>query len=202
MSTVELASVERAWLGELEQALRERSAWAYLASTEIVRPTIGATIGGYVDRHVIPVPPGADVADVLERWRHTQEGRVVDRVVHVANTTLAGRLPPANAVAEIGAAWQPLLGDGPIALLGSPTDLVAAVRIARQNGADERLRPCPADTPPGRLVAVAKGRGATSVRLVVSCAVAPAPNGVCVIAALEVKSKQTDHLVRVDVTMR
>lgn len=202
VSPVELASVERAWLGELEQALRERSAWAFVAQTEIVRPSIGATIGGFIDRHVIAIPNGEDVAEALERWRRTQDGRVVDRLVQAANTALVGRLPQANATAEIGAAWQPLLGTGPIALLGQPTDLVAAVRIARQNGEDERLRPCPAETPDGRLVAIAKGKTEPTVRLVVSCAIAPAPNGVCVIAALEVKSKLTDRLVRVDVTMR
>jgi hypothetical protein len=201
-SVAELAGIERAWLGELEQALRERSAWAVLADVEIARPTIGATIGGTIDRRLIDLPSGQAVGPALEAWRHTQEGRIVDRIVQSANTALLARLPAPNAVAEIGASWQPLLGQGPIALLGQATDLVAAVRVARQSGADERLRPCPADAPAGRLVAVGRGKEPVSVKLVLSCAVAPAPKGVCVIVALEVKSRETARLVRVDVTMR
>src|SRR4051794_6755783 len=95
--SVDFSAVEKSWTDEITQALKERSAWAHVGTVEIARPSAKATLGGFIDRRIIPLEKGASPLEALEAWRKTSDGRIVDRVLQNANNSLLGRLAPAGA---------------------------------------------------------------------------------------------------------
>lgn len=195
----ELKAVETAWSVELQQAIREKSAWAHLGTVEIEEPTGRQTLGGYIDRRAVVVPPGRTAVEALEAWRQTPDGRLTDRIVQKLNTALLQRLPPPSARAMLEHPWVQLMPDGPIVLLGGASDLVHVMRLCRTLPEVARFRPCAADAPAGGVTAVARAKGLECV-VIVSIAVAQSTDGIAVVAALEARSKGTARLTRIDVS--
>ena len=101
MMLPELQRLAEAWTEELSRALSERSAWAHLGTVEVASHRGTATLGGWIDRRVLPTGAGS-VTEALEAWRRTPEGRIIDRAVAQANSALQARLPDptSNAAAS------------------------------------------------------------------------------------------------------
>jgi hypothetical protein len=198
-SLVELKVVETAWSAELQQGIREKSAWAHLGTVEIEEPSARQTLGGFIDRRTVVVPKGKSQVEALEAWRQTPDGRLIDRFVQKASSALLQRLPPPSARAMLEHPWVQLMPAGPIVLLGGPSDLVHVMRICRALPDASRFRPCAADAPTGGVTAVGGGKGLECM-VIVSVAVAPCAEGIAVVGALEARSKGTAKLTRIDVS--
>lgn len=195
----ELKAIEAVWAAEVEQAIRERSAWALIGEVEVDKPSARQTLGGYIDRRVVPVPKGSDSREVLEAWRHSPDGKLTDRIVQKANTQLLQRLPPPSARAMLDHPWPRLVPEGPIVLLGSATDLITVMRLSRSFPEADRLYPCAADAPAGVVTAIGVTPGVHAT-CILSVAVAMGLEGVMIVCALEVRSRATAKIARVDVS--
>jgi hypothetical protein len=191
----ELRGIQAGWFDEVRRALETKSAWAQLGSIEIEAPSLRYTMGGFIDRREVPIT-GPDVRAILEAWRRTPEGRIVDVLLAKINTALLQRLPPAQRSARESDPWMEGLGDAPVVLLGRSGDLLRAIRPLRSQEGAERIHPCPAETPEGTVVAVSGGH--PSCRAMASVALTPEPNAVAVVMALEVRSLGTTALRRID----
>ena len=104
-------ALEQSWTEELGRAIRERSAFVHLGAIRVVEASMHkATLGGFFDRRVVPVPQGTDVARVLEAWRHTPDGRVIDRMLVYTNMMALQRTPQplrTASVADVRASLPP-----------------------------------------------------------------------------------------------
>ncbi|UQA55068.1 hypothetical protein [Polyangium aurulentum] len=193
----ELETIAVSWTEELGRALQTRTAWSHLGNVDIVEHTGAATLGGVIDRRLIKAEPGKPLREVLERWRGSSEGRIVDRMVVAANTMLLKRLPPMRASEPFGPDWlRDFEAKGPIVVLGAAADLVHVVRIFRDTPLGARLRPSAADCKAGSLVAVAgEGLSATMVCMV---SLSLTPQGLHVVSVVDNKSRTNVKLARAD----
>ncbi len=193
----ELETIALSWTEELGRALQQRSAWSHLGSVEIVEHTGAATLGGVIDRRLIKAEPGKPVREVLERWRGTSEGRIVDRMIVAANTMLLKRLPSMRVAEPFGPEWlRDFEAKGPIVVLGAAADLVHVVRIFRDTPLGARIRPCAADCKSGSLVAVT-GEG-LSTTMVCMVSLSATPQGLHVVSVVDNKSRTNVKLARAD----
>src|SRR5688572_13120540 len=118
----ELDKITTTWSDEIARALRERTAWGHLGQIEVSRTNRGrATLGGFIDRRVVPMDEGKTAAEALEVWRKKPDGRITDRVVVQANLVFFQRLPGASKAARLADPWLDELGaaEGPIVVLGA-----------------------------------------------------------------------------------
>jgi hypothetical protein len=194
----ELQAIACRWSDELGRAMQQRSAWAYLGSVELSTYGGSSTLGGAVERRVIPVERGKSTEETVERWRNTAEGRFVDRLVVQANTLLLRRLPPARVTHPFGPEWlRQFPGDRAIVALGTALDLVQVSRTFRDTPAWKRLRICAADARSGELSAVSGEELKSKLIAVVSLVMRP--EGVQLVAVVDNKaSRITARLQRVD----
>jgi hypothetical protein len=196
----ELQRLAEAWTEELSRALTERSAWAHLGTVEVASHRGTATLGGWIDRRVLPTGAGS-VSEALEAWRRTPEGRIIDRAVAQANGALQARLPEPDRTLAAGEPWleaaAALAGDGALVALGAPADLVVLTRAALGSPWRARLHACPTESKPGLVPLCAGSSGACVMVAMVS--IAPGPGGVHVITVVDVKSKGQSRLARMDV---
>jgi hypothetical protein len=196
----ELQRLAEAWTEELSRGLAERSAWAHLGTVEVASHRGTATLGGWIDRRVVPAAAGSEV-EALEAWRRTPEGRVIDRAMAQANGALQARLPPPDATLAVGEPWldaaAALAGDGALVALGAPADLVVLTRATLGSPWRARVHACPTESKPGVVPLCAGSSGACVMVAMVS--IAPGPGGVHVITVVDVKSKGQSRLARLDV---
>ncbi len=196
----ELQYIAEAWTEELSRALAERSAWAHLGTVEIASHRGTATLGGWIDRRVLAAGAGS-TREALDAWRHTPEGRIVDRAVAQANGALQARLPEPSTTLGVGEAWldaaAALAGEGALVALGAPADLVVLTRATLGSAWRARLHACPTESKPG-LVPLCAGTSGACV-MVAMVSIAPGPGGVHVITVVDVKSKGQSRLARMDV---
>jgi hypothetical protein len=194
----ELQGIASRWSEELGRAMQQRTAWAYLGSVELSTYGGSSTLGGAVERRVIPVERGKSLEETLERWRNTPDGRFVDRLVVQANTILLRRLPPARVAHPFGPDWlRHFAGDRPIVALGTALDLVQVSRTFRDSTSGRRLRICAADARSGELTAVSGEELKSKLIAVVSLVMRP--EGVQLVAVVDNKaSRITARLQRVD----
>lgn len=199
-AAVDLESVAQTWTLELARALQTRTAWSALGSVEIVEHTGAATLGGVIDRRVIRLEPGRPVLEMLEKWRSSAEGRIIDRMIVQANTMLLRRLPPARSTEPFSAEWlKDFEPKGSIVVLGTAADLVQVVRTLRDTPLGVRIRPSAADCKPGSVVAVA-GEGLTAT-MVCMVSLSQTPQGIHVVSVVDNKSRTNAKLVRADATL-
>ncbi|MEJ7730782.1 MAG: hypothetical protein WKG00_16385 [Polyangiaceae bacterium] len=195
-----LKRLAEAWTEELSRALAERSAWAHLGTVEVAAHRGKATLGGWIDRRVVPTGDGPP-AEALEAWRRTSEGRIIDRALAQANGALQALLPDPDATLAAGEPWLDaaavLAGDGALVALGAPADLVVLTRAALGSPWRARLHACPTESKAGRVRLCAGSPGACV--MVAMVGIAPGPGGVHVITVVDVKSKGQSRLARLDV---
>jgi hypothetical protein len=194
----ELKVIEAEWAAEVRVAVRERSAWAAVGQVEIDQPSARQTIGGFIDRKLVPLPPGVSPREAVAAWSRTPEGKMVDRLLQKANSVLVSRLPPPKTQVDLSDPWVDLMPEGPIALLGRTADLVHVMRICRTLPDAARFRACASDEATG-VSAVGTTPGLTC-SCIVSMGVSLAPDGVIIVAALELRSRGVGNIPRIDVT--
>jgi hypothetical protein len=194
----ELKPIEVEWVAEVREAVRERSAWACIGQVEIEEPSARQTLGGFIDRRIVPLVPGVSAREVLEQWSHTTEGKLQERLLQKANGALTARLPPAQATATLDGPWVGLLPAGPIALVGRTADLVHVMRLCRTHAEASRFRACAGDE--STVVSAVGMTPGLVCTCVVSVALAPAPGGIIVVGALEIRSHGAANIPRIDLT--
>jgi len=200
VNQAELAEIALVWSDDLACALRERTAWAHLGKVDVALNRGTSTLGGFIDRRVVKVAPGKSPVDALEAWRHSPDGRVVDRVLLQANMMFAARLPPASRVATLSEAWLGELdAGGPIVLLGTGSDLVTIARATLSSPARPRLHACATEGRGGSVSAISGEAGACNMVAMVSAS--PGPDGIHVVTVLDVKTKGSGKLKRIDVRL-
>jgi hypothetical protein len=200
MTNANLEPIAASWTEELARALQQRSAWAYLGSVEIVEHTGAATLGGVIDRRLVRVEAGASPVETIERWRHSPEGRIIDRMVVQANTMLLRRLPPARGVEAFGPTWLNDFGAGStIVVLGTSADLIQVARTYNDTPTGARIRTAVAESKPGALVAVA-GEGLTAT-MVCMVSLSLTPQGIHIVSVVDNKSRTNARLARADASL-
>jgi hypothetical protein len=199
-TAADLEPTALSWTEELARALQQRTAWSALGTVEIVEHTGAATLGGVIDRRLIRLEPGRSIMEVLEKWRGSADGRIVDRMVVQANTMLLRRLPPARVIDTFGPEWlRDFDARGAIVVLGTAADLVHVVRTFRDTPLGGRIRPSAADCRPGSLVAVS-GEGLTAT-MVCMVSLSVTPQGIHVVSVVDNKSRTNAKLSRADATL-
>lgn len=200
MSNANLEPIAASWTEELARALQHRSAWSYLGAVEIVEHTGAATLGGVIDRRLVRVDPGSSPVETIEKWRHSPEGRIIDRMVIQANTMLLRRLPPARGIEPFSAEWLTDFGDGgTIVVLGTSADLIHVARTYNDTPTGARIRTAIADAKPGALVAVA-GEGLTAT-MVCMVSLSQTPQGIHIVSVVDNKSRTNARLARTDANL-
>src|SRR4051794_17786570 len=137
-------AIRTAWFTEMRELLMSSSAWAHVGAIDVEAPSLTVTMGGLLQRKVVPYQKDVPSAKVLEEWRRTPDGKLGDTVLLRANTLLLQRLRPAQAAARESEAWLDEFAQGPIALLGRTPDLLRTIRRIRGVPGAERVHPCAA----------------------------------------------------------
>lgn len=216
-----LERIAEAWTEELHKAIGERSGWAFLGRVEALRHRGTSTLGGHIDRRMLPVGPGDDPEAALEAWRRSADGRIVDRALAAANGMLLSRLPPpseslaasdpwldrALALASSGPSIKPSApgsvpprpGAGDVVALGIAADLLVLTRSAWRSVGARRLHACAVEGRPGR-VALAVGEVSLS-SIVAMVSAALGPEGIHLVTVIDVKTKGAAALRRLDVVL-
>lgn len=190
------------WSDEIARALRERTAWGHLGRLDVSATNRGrATLGGFIDRRLVPVDPGRSGAQALDAWRKTPDGRITDRVVVQANLAFVQRLAPASRTVQLADPWLDELGagDGAVVVVGNGSDLVQVARATRASPLAARVHSCATEQRPGVVAAVTGGGISATVVAMVSAT--QGPGGLYVITVLEIKARMPPAIRRLDVVV-